>query len=174
MYQKRTKESQDLNSRRDFLKSTAGLSAAASLGSMAIPANAHAGGSDAIKIGLIGCGGRGTEAAVQRDERGHAMSGWLPWPTSSRSVLTPAATICCRRRRTSATFPTTTVSWASTPIEKVIAQRGRRGADRRGLAVLAPDVQAAMAAGKHVFCEKPHGIDVPGVNLVAAACRGGP
>ena len=63
MYQKRTKESQDLNSRRNFLKSTAGLSAAASLGSMAIPANAHAGGSDAIKIGLIGCGGRGTEAA---------------------------------------------------------------------------------------------------------------
>lgn len=50
--------------RREFLKtSTAGVvggAMAAGLG--AIPA-VHAAGSDAIKVGLIGCGGRGTGAA---------------------------------------------------------------------------------------------------------------
>ena len=48
-------------SRRDFLR-TAG---AASLAS-AIPGSLglHAAGSDAIKVGVIGCGGRGTGAAI--------------------------------------------------------------------------------------------------------------
>src|SRR5262249_54136690 len=45
-------------SRRDFLRS----STAATIG-LGLLSNAHAAGSDAIKVGLIGCGGRGTGAA---------------------------------------------------------------------------------------------------------------
>jgi len=45
-------------SRRDFLKT----STAATL-SLGVLTNAHAAGSDTIKVGLIGCGGRGTGAA---------------------------------------------------------------------------------------------------------------
>jgi myo-inositol 2-dehydrogenase / D-chiro-inositol 1-dehydrogenase len=45
-------------SRRDFLKT----STAATVG-MGLLSNAHAAGSDTIKVGLIGCGGRGTGAA---------------------------------------------------------------------------------------------------------------
>ena len=45
-------------SRRDFLKT----STAATIGLGMMP-NAHAAGSDSIKVGLIGCGGRGTGAA---------------------------------------------------------------------------------------------------------------
>ena len=48
-------------SRRDFLKASAAVSLAAAL--PRIP-GAHAAGSDAIRIGLIGCGGRGTGAAI--------------------------------------------------------------------------------------------------------------
>jgi predicted dehydrogenase len=50
------------SSRRDFLKTSAAAIAASQL---AIAQNAHAAGSDVLKIGLIGCGGRGTGAATQ-------------------------------------------------------------------------------------------------------------
>ena len=32
-------------------------------------------------------------------------------------------------------------------------------------------VKAAIAAGKHVFCEKPHGLDVPGVKSIMASAE---
>jgi predicted dehydrogenase len=50
-------------SRRDFLKTTA-VAGAALAGGLLLEQNAHAGGSDTIKVGLIGCGGRGTDAAT--------------------------------------------------------------------------------------------------------------
>ena len=45
-------------SRRDFLKT----STAATIG-LGMMTNAHAAGSDTIKVGLVGCGGRGSGAA---------------------------------------------------------------------------------------------------------------
>jgi hypothetical protein len=57
---------QPSSTRREFLKTstaaTVGASAAAGLGSLP---NAHAAGSDLIKVGLIGCGGRGRGEADQ-------------------------------------------------------------------------------------------------------------
>lgn len=50
-------------SRREFLKTTGKWAAASALSNVAIPA-VHAAGSDAIKIALIGCGGRGGGAAA--------------------------------------------------------------------------------------------------------------
>ena len=51
--------------RRDFIKSSTGMlvggSQAASLGTARA---VHAAGSDILKVGLIGCGGRGSGAAV--------------------------------------------------------------------------------------------------------------
>ena len=53
-------------SRRGFLQSsTATIVGGALAGSLAIGRSAHAAGSDALKVGLIGCGGRGTGAAAQ-------------------------------------------------------------------------------------------------------------
>src|SRR2546426_421051 len=51
----------DSSSRRDFLKtSAAGLGAAAIL-----TPGAYAAGDEVLKVGLVGCGGRGTGAAKQ-------------------------------------------------------------------------------------------------------------
>ena len=47
-------------SRRTFMKQSVVTAAALTLGS-----RVHAGGPDALKVGLIGCGGRGTGAATQ-------------------------------------------------------------------------------------------------------------
>ena len=51
--------------RRDFIK-TASAASAATLAAAAVPGGLglYAAGSDAIKIGIIGCGGRGTGAAI--------------------------------------------------------------------------------------------------------------
>lgn len=52
--------------RRDFLKTTAAATAAATVANSFIARTAHAGnGDDTIKIALIGCGGRGSGAASQ-------------------------------------------------------------------------------------------------------------
>lgn len=50
-------------SRRDFLKTSAAAGAVAAAATMAIPRGVYAAGSDRIRVGLIGCGGRGTGAA---------------------------------------------------------------------------------------------------------------
>ena len=51
-------------SRRDFLKTSSLAAGAAVVGGLDIARSAHAAGSDGFKIGLIGCGGRGSGAAV--------------------------------------------------------------------------------------------------------------
>src|SRR5215213_3841070 len=52
-------------SRRGFLKRSGALAGYAIGSSLALERSVHAAGSDALKIGLIGCGGRGSGAAVQ-------------------------------------------------------------------------------------------------------------
>jgi predicted dehydrogenase len=50
-------------SRRDFLKTTTVAAGAALAANLTFLSNAHAAGGDKIKVGLIGCGGRGSGAA---------------------------------------------------------------------------------------------------------------
>ncbi len=52
----------DSPSRRDVIKTTAGLATASVLAGVAVPL-VHAAGSETIRVALIGCGGRGTGAA---------------------------------------------------------------------------------------------------------------
>ena len=54
------------NTRRDFIKKSTILVAGSTVaGNLQIARAAHAYGDEVIKIGLVGCGGRGTGAAVQ-------------------------------------------------------------------------------------------------------------
>src|SRR5438132_14015787 len=53
-------------SRRDFMKTSAAAVVAGALASeLSVARSAHAAGNDVIRVGLIGCGGRGTGAASQ-------------------------------------------------------------------------------------------------------------
>ena len=54
---------QGATSRREFLKNTSRVAAASALAGSAVPF-VHAGENNTIRIALIGCGGRGTGAAV--------------------------------------------------------------------------------------------------------------
>ena len=49
-------------SRRDVIKATGTVAAASALAGVALP-QVHAGGTDLIRLALVGCGGRGTGAA---------------------------------------------------------------------------------------------------------------
>jgi predicted dehydrogenase len=54
---------ENLTSRRDFIKTTGRIAAASALAGVALP-SVHAASSDVIQIALVGCGGRGTGAAA--------------------------------------------------------------------------------------------------------------
>src|SRR5678816_2711671 len=51
--------------RRDFLKTSSVAASAVAVGSLDVSRSAHAAGSDIIKVGMIGCGGRNAGAGVQ-------------------------------------------------------------------------------------------------------------
>src|SRR5277367_5632234 len=59
-------------SRRDFLK-TAATTAAVGAASAAVLPAVHAAGSDVLKVGLVGCGGRGSGAASQAASAGEGI-----------------------------------------------------------------------------------------------------
>ena len=56
--------------RRDFLKTSTVAASAAAVGTLDLSRSAHAAGSDIIKVGMIGCGGRNSGAAGQALTRG--------------------------------------------------------------------------------------------------------
>src|SRR5580704_12614182 len=61
-----TENNRPEKNRRDFLKSTAVATAGAAAGGLALSRSAYAAGTggDVLRIGLIGCGGRGAGAAA--------------------------------------------------------------------------------------------------------------
>jgi myo-inositol 2-dehydrogenase / D-chiro-inositol 1-dehydrogenase len=130
--------------------------------------SAHAAGSDIIKVGLIGCGGRGNGAAKDAME------------ADAGCRLTAVADVFYDRLQN-----------GKEQLEKTLGEQyevrddhcfsGWEAMDQ----LLATDIdvvllatppgfrpaqmEAAVAAGKHVFCEKPVGVDPAGVRRVMKA-----
>ncbi len=149
--------------RRGFLKR-----AAAGAAALSVARAAHAAGTDVIRVGMIGCGGRGTDAGGQallagRDVRLVAMADVF------RDRLESS------REKLAARFP-----------EQVAVDEDHRfiGLDGYRHVIESCDVvliacaskfhpmyaEEAVRAGRHVFVEKPHGIDPAGVRRMKAAC----
>ncbi len=157
-------------SRRDFLKASSALAAAgAAGGSLAMPANAHAQGSDVIKVGLVGCGGRGTGAAEQSitastNIKLHAMGDlFKDHLDNSYNLLAKFGDkIDVADDRKFLGFDA---------YKQVIDS----GVD---LVILATPpgfrpkhIAAVIAAGKNLFCEKPVAVDGPGIRMVLKAAE---
>ena len=135
---------------------------------MTIPA-VHVAGSDVIRVGLIGCGGRGTEAAINamnagKDVRLVAMADLF------KERLDASRVHLLKARADQCDLPPDRCFVGFDAYEKVLAS-GTSAVIIAPASHFAPAmVQAAVAAGKNVFCEKPHGIDIPGMKTVMAAC----
>ncbi|HUF47539.1 MAG TPA: Gfo/Idh/MocA family oxidoreductase [Vicinamibacterales bacterium] len=153
-------------SRRAFLGTTAAAAAA-----LAMPGGLFAQGSDRLRLGLVGCGGRGTGAArdALRASPGVelvAMGDLLPERLAqSRGELAKAAAenadIAAGYRVTDDRCFTGFDAYArvlASDIDLVILATppGFRPAH----------LAAAVAAGKHIFAEKPVAVDPAGVRSV--------
>jgi len=155
--------------RRDFLRTSAAATAAGLAVQLAPGrAFAYAGGSDVIRVGVIGCGGRGTGAArdcvtAAQGVEIVAMGDLFPdrLEKSRRELATAIGDRLKVTRETSFT--------GFDAYEKVIGS----GVD---LVILATPpgfrpahLEAAIRAGKHVFTEKPIAVDPAGVRSVLAS-----
>jgi predicted dehydrogenase len=152
--------------RRQFLK-TSTVAAAGTVLASARPflSNAHAAGSDVIKVGLIGCGGRGTGAAEQSVNSAPNVR-LVALGDVFKDRLDHARAILDKQGKSKVDVPEDHCFVGLDAYEKVLAS----GVD---LVILATPpgfrprhLQAAVAAGKHIFTEKPVAVDGPGIRAV--------
>jgi len=155
-----------VTSRRDFLKTSAAVVA----GSLAAAPHVHAAGTDLLRVGLIGCGGRGTGAAAQ------ALR-------ADRNVKLVALGDAFQDRLEKSLATLQKDAEIADKID-VKPERCYVGFDAYKQVIAACDVvllctpphfrpvhlRAAVDAGKHVFAEKPVAVDAPGVRSVLATC----
>lgn len=163
-------------SRRDFIKTSWLVAGGAVVGGLSLARSAHAFGSDEIRIGLIGCGGRGTNAAVQAL---NTVGSEQVKPSGRVRLIALGDAFADRVQASYRTLK-------GEHRDLVDVSRGRQffGLDAY-LRVLETDVdlvilatppgfrplhfEAAIKAGKHVFLEKPLATDAPGVRRILAA-----
>jgi myo-inositol 2-dehydrogenase/D-chiro-inositol 1-dehydrogenase len=159
--------------RRDFLRTSTIAAVGASLaGSLSIARSAYAGGSDQIKVGLIGCGGRGTGAASQAlHTEGDVKLVAMGDAFADRLEQSLAELQKDEALKDRIDVPTERRFVGFDAYRNVLDS----GVD---LVILATPpgfrpihFAAAVDAGKHVFMEKPVAVDAPGVRAVLEAAR---
>ena len=147
-------------SRRGFMAGAAAVTAASVLGS-----RAYAAGSDKIRVGLIGCGGRGTHDATMCLNSAEGVELVAMGDTFKDRLDT------CRQNLTKAlpdkvkvTDDKCFVGWDAH--QKVLATDVNLVILTQPPHFRPPHLKAAIEAGKHVFMEKPVAVDPVGVRSV--------
>jgi len=126
----------------------------------------------AVRLGLLGCGNRGTHDATTMITVADAR------------IVALADIFDERLQKAKVSFDQTAQSKGYAGIDPAQLYRGPRAFEQianskeiDGLIIATPSyfhpqhLEAAVAAGKHVYCEKPCGIDVPGTQRVLQAGR---
>lgn len=156
------------HSRRSFIKKSVAATAGLSAGLMASGNFAYAGGSDTIRYGLIGCGGRGTGAArdcakaadgTELVAMGDLFEDRLD---QSREILQEV-------------IPDSYNVTEATSFSGFEAYRQVIESDVDLVLIASPpgfhpmQLRAAIEADKHVFLEKPAAVDPAGIESVLAS-----
>jgi predicted dehydrogenase len=151
-----------MSNRRDFIKAAAGAATASTFAG-------YVAGSDVIRVGVIGCGGRGEAAAMNAMNAGKDIRIVAMGDIRLDRVQEKRAALKLK-------YP-----------EQVMVSDDHcfRGFEAYKNVIEASDVvivanaakfhplhlKTAIEAGKHVFVEKPHAIDPHGIHTVEAACE---
>ena len=159
------------SSRRNFIKKSSLLAAGGAVaGQLAMTRSAHAFGSDEIKIGLIGCGGRGTGAATQAMNTEGATK-LVAMADAFQDKITGALRGITKQHKDKVDVPQERQFTGFDAYKKVL----ETDCD---IVILATSpgfrpqhFEAAVNAGKHVFMEKPVAVDAAGVRRVLAAAK---
>ena len=157
--------------RRDFIKTASVASVATLAGAMSGTGALFAAGSDTIKIGLIGCGGRGTDAAINA-------------VTSSPGVEIIAMFDPFKDRLEGSLKTLREKVPAAVKVKPEACFTGLDGykkllaiKDINYIVMAAPPgfrpihLKASVEAGKNVFMEKPVAVDPVGVRSVIASSK---
>jgi predicted dehydrogenase len=163
-------------SRRDFLKTSTVAAGAALAGGLTLVPNVHAAGSDMIKVGLIGCGGRGTGAAANvlssaKGVKVHALGDAFKFQIDGCSdQLQRFLKDDSRPKELGNSVDVEGRTFAGLNAYKEVIDSGVDYvilATPPGFRPL--HIEAAVAAGKTIFTEKPVGVDGPGLRKVFKA-----
>jgi predicted dehydrogenase len=155
-----------VSSRRELLKVSTAAAVAAAAASWPLASAVYAAGTDGLRYGLVGCGGRGSGAAANamHASTGNKLVAMADlWPEKVDKAV----------KSLSEDLP----DQIEVPKEKRFSGiDGYKGVlENCDVVILATpphfrpmQLADAIKAGKHVFCEKPVGVDVPGVKKVLA------
>jgi myo-inositol 2-dehydrogenase/D-chiro-inositol 1-dehydrogenase len=157
-------------SRRDFLKTSTIATATATAASLGAFANVHAAGSDVIKVGLIGCGGRGRGAAEQSMNSASNVKLYAMGDMFRDHLESAKANL--EKKGNDKFDVSSDRCFVGFDAYKQVLESGV------DLVILATPpgfrplhIVAAIEAGKHLFTEKPVAVDGPGIRRVLAAAE---
>jgi len=164
-------QSEGQTSRRGFIQKSSVIMAGGALaGSLSVAQSAHAAGSDTLKVALVGCGGRGTGAAMQ------ALS-----TTGSVELVAMADAFDDNLQKKFGFIKQKFGDKVQVPPERrFVGFDAYQKAIDSGVDVVIlatppgfrpMHFEAAVKAGKHVFMEKPVAVDAYGVRKVLAAAE---
>lgn len=159
--------------RRTFLRTTATAAGVAALsGPLDISRSAHAAGSDALRVGMIGCGGRNTGAGAQalKADRGARLVAmcdvFLDRVHNARYAIRAELEKAGRADQVQMSNDT---CFAGIKAYQQVIEASDVVCIANAAKFHPLHAMEAIRAGKHVFVEKPHGIDPRGIKLLQAA-----
>ncbi len=153
--------------RRDFLKASTVAASAAVSGALGISHSVFAAGSDIIRVGMIGCGGRNAGAAAQAltadsGARLVAMCDiFVDRVKGKRAIL--------KEQKPGQVIVDDEHCFAGFDGYKHVIESSDVVLIANAAKFHPLHAMTAIRAGKHVFVEKPHGIDPAGIKLMQQA-----